>query len=306
MLLGLGSMGVLCTHTERVMDGKWFEYAGATDDTKLWRWKEYADTVRQELQRSQRFYLPYGTDLCTDRRFRDVADLLRLPFDVVTVLSSTDCVDKGHPAFGRRIETMTIAVCAEREDSPARRYMRKANWPASNEPWFLMFSLVKETTQKVWMPSTAAVLVSKRLENEDIAIEMHAAMNPMTTDLLASGISPERLVAEAKDDLRAVVELCLLLGLQNVKRISVPAPKGAARARLARGKTPLFDYHVLEVDGERWDGAEYSGNSTHGVRSHLRRGHIRRLDAVRRVWVRACYVRGTETGFVAKDYSLSA
>lgn len=288
------------------MPGKWFEYASVAEDIELWRWKKEADAVRTNLQRSQRFYLPYGTNLSTNRKFADIGDLLRLPFDVVSVLSCTDCTDASHAAFGRRIETMSVAVSAEMEDSPGHRYIRDGTWPEGSQPWFLMFSLVKEPTQKVWIPSSAPMLVSKRLHGEDIAIEMHAAVTPLAKHLLSTGISPARLVREAMNDLHVVVELCLLLGLQNVRRVAVPAPKGASKARIARKKTPLFDYHVLEVDGERWDGAEYSERSNTGVRSHLRRGHIRRLDAVRRVWVRACYVQGATPGFVDKDYSLSA
>lgn len=287
------------------MNGQWFEYAAAVDDTRLWPWKQYAETVRFELQRSQRFYLPYGSGISTGRRFKDVADLLRLPFDVVTVLCPTDCVHKEHPAEGRRIQAMTIAISADADHSPARRYMSGLQWPANVEPWFLMFSMVKEPVKKVWVVSTGPILVCKRKDGDEVVLERFLVREQVTEELMAGGWGTDRLMAESDNDLHVVLELCLMLGLQNVKRATVQVPKGAARARVARGKTALFDYHVLEVDGERWDGAAGKGQAEHGHRSHLRRGHIRRLDAQRRVWVRACYVHGSQPGFVAKDYSLS-
>jgi hypothetical protein len=96
----------------------------------------------------------------------------------------------------------------------------------------------------------------------------------------------------------------MLLNCVNVTREVIDAPKFVNRKRASNGKRPLYDYHVLRVDGELWDRHAASTGSS-GVRSHFRRGHFRRIGDDRLVWVRATMVKGSIPGFVHKDYDVT-
>jgi hypothetical protein len=289
------------------MQGKWWEFAKAYEDSKAWQcWAGHGAAVRREMDRAQRFFLPAGVDLSVGKRYEDVGDLLRLPFDTVAVMSETDTNEDWGTNRREALHTITLAVSAEAPDSPAFGYMPADRWPPGHTPWLLLIPLARAPHPAVWVPGGPATAVTKTESGGGLALNMVPVLTPFTSDLLRTGLTAAQLTNEVRDDLKCVVELCLLLGLQNVRSILQPAPKGAAKARARKGKQPLFDYHVLEVDGERWEERAAVELATgRGVRSHLRRGHIRRLSESRRVWVRACYVHGAEPGFAAKDYALS-
>ncbi|PYB76676.1 hypothetical protein DMX11_11070 [Pseudomonas sp. LB-090624] len=70
--------------------------------------------------------------------------------------------------------------------------------------------------------------------------------------------------------------------------------------RKAKGKTPFFNYRVLQVEAPR-SGAASMGGHHASPRGHLRRGHIRRLQD-RMVWVRPAFVSPSATGeMIHKD-----
>lgn len=290
------------------MQGMWWEFAKAYEASNAWTcWSGHGAAVRKELDRAQRFFLPAGVDLSVGKRYEDVRDLLRLPFPTIALMSDTYVNEEWGPGRGERVQTLTIAVSAEHEDSPAFSYLPAKQWPQGQAPWMMLIPLARAPKIGLWVPDGPAVFVMKAEAASGLALNMHAADTPFTQDLMRSGMPPERLVSELRDNLKCVVELCLLLGLQNVRSVRQPAPKGAAKQRERKRKSPLFDYHVLEVDGDLWDRSAAVQQATgQGVRSHLRRGHIRRLSDSRRVWVRACYVHGSAPGFAAKDYAVAS
>lgn len=112
------------------------------------------------------------------------------------------------------------------------------------------------------------------------------------------------IAKEFLDDVNSVTNLCAILNLQNVTASESRPPAKLIKKRGKLGRMPLYSYHVLDVDGERWDSPYENTGSGNGVRSHLRRGHIRRLDN-RHVWVRATFVHGSVPGFADKDYKVT-
>jgi hypothetical protein len=103
----------------------------------------------------------------------------------------------------------------------------------------------------------------------------------------------------------AIVELLSLLSVANVSTKLILPPEALNKKRIASNKLPLYDYHVLTIDGEEVFDRRGNAASGEGVRSHFRRGHIRRLNDGRRVWVRHTVVHGKRPGFVDKEYNLS-
>jgi hypothetical protein len=291
------------------MEGMWWEFAKAYEASTKWTcWPGHGALVRKAMNSAQRFFLPKGVDLSVGKEYHDVADLLRLPFDTVAVMSETETKGEWEFANGHRLRTITLAISAERAGDPAFGAFPIDRWPAGETPWILLIPLVRFARKdSPWIPSGAAVFVTKVESGDRLTLKMYAADTPFTSQWLLAGSTPEDLIKEASHDLKCVVELCLLLGLHNVRRVHKPAPKFAAKKRERSGKAPLFDYHILEVDGDLWErSADVERSTGAGVRSHLRRGHVRRLADSRRVWVRACYVHGAVPGFASKDYALSA
>lgn len=111
----------------------------------------------------------------------------------------------------------------------------------------------------------------------------------------------EQLQREFNDDVSALQNMCIMLSLSNVTHAPVAVPDKLNRKYRKHHDHGLLDYHVLVVDGERYERVEQHGSTGHAVRSHLRRGHIRRLPGGK-VWVKQTTVHGHAKGFVKKDY----
>lgn len=114
--------------------------------------------------------------------------------------------------------------------------------------------------------------------------------------------SMEMLSADLMDEVNAYLDMCIALACTNVTAERHSQPEKLNRARIKSGKTPLKDYHVLNLAGEHAVGNGPGGSA--GRRAHLRRGHVRRLPGDRVTWVNACIVSGSRPGFVSKDYAV--
>jgi len=99
-----------------------------------------------------------------------------------------------------------------------------------------------------------------------------------------------------------------VLNCENVKRrVRHPDPR-LQRARMRRGKSPLFSSWTLHLKGDTPVGG--AGSPASGTRAsprvHLRRGHFRQYSDGKTVWVQSHAVGSRAAGVVHKDYSLSA
>lgn len=254
--------------------------------------KRYA-LAAELLTVAQRFYLPDAINVLEGRMYDDdVKTLVRLPHDVTALLS--ECSVKNGPI--EDTWKITLAFDPHGAANARLRAIDPRLFPAGSIP---IISLVRFGA---WVMFPAwAFLLSRAGPGYDVCIDIEAV--DVKREFERHANTPIEL--EFTDDVTAITNLCMLLNLHNVtrERVGVPAPLEKKR-RLLRRK-PLYDYHVLSVDGERWDSAEVAAaGDGEGVRSHLRRGHIRRLSPGRHTWVRATYVHGSVDGFVDKDYSV--
>lgn len=115
------------------------------------------------------------------------------------------------------------------------------------------------------------------------------------------------MMSDLGEEMRMVIELTTALSCTNVEtQIDTPS-RLLQRQRKKGRKAPLFDYHVLILNGQGIadgnDGSQ-AGNAKGSPRTHLRRGHLRRLPhREERVWINDTIVN-PGNGFVSKDYSI--
>lgn len=265
-----------------------------------------AGTTLRILRESVKFYLP---SMCIEpgRHFSDFKEHLRLPFDVISVLSSER--DSVHGPM----DMITVAM------APEGAYARSLGVNAGegsddhgNRPWCLLTDVMVMPDNSLLMCPVIAVYPVAG-EEQGISVEMMDSpyARRFVTNYARKTGQPDGeeaardIIDQMKIDITAVTNLCVMLSLKNVEKREIQPPAALNAKRRKKGRLPLYSYHVLEVDGEVWDNHTSTGQGN-GVRSHLRRGHIRRIPSGRCVWVRAAYVHGSADGFVDKDYTVAA
>ncbi|HMM73612.1 MAG TPA: hypothetical protein PKC22_15570, partial [Rhodocyclaceae bacterium] len=256
--------------------------------------------VGAAISGGMRFYLPDARHVLDQREISNrLAYDAQLPCDPTVVLSES-FVHEG----SRRYATWKCSVAFD----PSGPFAAKYNFCSPDLPRKLddgrsrviaLLSAYRVVGPDAslgfsWMATPGAALVQIRPDGPAVVYGYPVR-----------GADSLDIPAELADDLASVANLCALLALKNVGYKAAGVPERLAKAREKRGGSPLFSYHILDVDGETWD--RHAGDASRGnpVRSHLRRGHIRRLHDGRHVWVRHTIVHGKRPGYVDKDYDLT-
>lgn len=253
-----------------------------------------AEKAARLIDVSQRFYLPDGGGDALGNRPYDEAlkELIKLPYEAVAVLREV-----WHEGADTRHWCISIAVEA---GGPISRELELYEGDAMPAVEGSMIVISINKIEGKWMCMPCDVLVQPK-DGVGYSIRARDVDSPSWR---AIGYSPERFAREFQGDFHCISNLCVLLNTINIQKRLSPPPLKISKWRSIRGKKPLYDYHVLQVDGEVWDSPFTSIGAGSGVRSHLRRGHIRRLGEGRTTWVRATFVHGSVPGFVDKDYDM--
>lgn len=256
------------------------------------QYRKQCKSLCEMLSISQKFYFPDSAHVLNGKEFdSSIRDLIKLPFDAVAVLSESairQTDGSSQPAMRitlafspnslTGLSSPIVNANLIKPDEIVLTSFMKPRW--SSWKWFGIICHVKPIGERGYQIG---------------AFDTDVARSART-----HGVDPS---LELRDDWDSIANLCVMLALQNVRGIKVNVPEKLTQKRERNRKLPLYDYHVLEVDGDIWNSVE-SGAEGDGFRSHLRRGHIRRLDEHRRVWVRATFVKGSIPGFVNKEYKL--
>jgi hypothetical protein len=142
-------------------------------------------------------------------------------------------------------------------------------------------------------------------------------VNPLVNDLMrqhgksTNFIFNDQLM-NTQDEMTAILELCAVLNCSNVTSFISQAPHKLNKKRATNGKTPFFDYHILELSPMTPKALTGTSSGAAGERSspraHLRRGHIRRLKrddgSIKMIWINAMVVGDATRGVTVKDYSI--
>lgn len=250
-----------------------------------------AETAGRLLDVSQRFYLPDGGGSALAGRQYDDAlkEMIQLPYEAIAVLREVR-----HEGAETKHWCISLAVEANGAISHELELCKSAPDAGS----MIVLSLNRIMGKWICMPSD--VLVTP---NHGVGYSVRAR-DVDSPSFRSIGYTPEMFAKEFQSDFHCISNLCVLLNTLNIGKRAFPPPQKVDKRRAKKGKRPLYDYHVLEVDGEIWDSPFTTVGTGSGVRSHLRRGHIRRLAVGRTTWVRATFVHGSVPGFVDKDYDM--
>lgn len=154
-------------------------------------------------------------------------------------------------------------------------------------------------SKDIWYIQTSQPTVIKG-QWGDMAVNINGTfeMNEIKTEYEKS------IVMQEHENIHILFRFLSALSCSNINIETEIKPDAELnKARIKKGKVPLFEYRVLKIDTQStvFDGSTLSG--THASpRTHLRRGHIRRLKNGTTVWVNGCVVGVNNKGIINKDY----
>jgi hypothetical protein len=109
-------------------------------------------------------------------------------------------------------------------------------------------------------------------------------------------------IKEEWEGLHGIISAFLsALNCTNINRVEHVREEKLQRARVKRGKKPLFSYWTLELQAHQSE-RRAAGGTHASPRLHLRRGHARQYAPGKYTWVQPHVVGNKALGIVHKDY----
>jgi hypothetical protein len=97
--------------------------------------------------------------------------------------------------------------------------------------------------------------------------------------------------------------ICIALDAEVATHSVIRAPHKLNVKRERAGKTPLLDYHVVDLSRRHRISNPSNAGAGGKKRLHFRRGHWRHYETSK-TWVKWCLVGDPDLGFIQKQYSL--
>lgn len=250
---------------------------------------DVAHWIAQQIISSQKFVVPDAGQMTAGMRYADTKDTFHLPYDQISLLRELDvgginCEQiivavAPHliPGLEKTSAAFFICDCIRAMD---KKFGRATDYWGPTAPVGADIESVPEGIRAIYLQSA----------NENI--KQHFNIDSAETIELDGTWGA----------LNGLSELFLMLSLSNTSTKLIEAPAKLNKKRERSGKLPLYDYHVLLIDGKEVCSNSGDAATDRMMRSHFRRGHIRRLGEGRRVWVNRAFVHGRAAGFVDKDY----
>jgi len=296
------------------------------------------------LGEATKFMLPDNGGLYEDEEYTDVSvDVLRLPYPICALEYASDdklydpdgglerCDKHISIAFDPKrlppplkaeffrtldrneldaIPNNSIAIIALYAFNESKSAIRGSEWAYASGVVFL-------DADKPFLPSMPTRLVDARacFFVENFNSEVRNGKSPYLVKMAFKG--------NTQDDVKTTLHFATAMSCSNVSTEKLTPPPLVNKKRLSKGKAPLFEYHVLNLDVVHQDAhahssgaldfsdsAEISGGGSHASpRQHLRRGHMRRLGEKhgnKVIWVNATVVGKSHKGVIEKSYELEA
>ena len=100
-----------------------------------------------------------------------------------------------------------------------------------------------------------------------------------------------------------IKSICVALDAEVACDDVVRAPYKLNQKREKVGKTPIADFHVVDLAKRHRVSNPSGGESGHKVRLHFRRGHWRHYEDSK-TWIKWCLVGNPDLGFISKHYAI--
>lgn len=279
------------------------------------------ETIIDTADKAPKFILPdEGRLLERDKQalFKDEQlDTLHLPFPEM-VIEYPVAYSKGEnfdPKEAAR-STKRLAILIDLKHLATRL---KVPFPAGMDVGIMVVPISYYDEMDFWVPMPAAGV----LNSTDDEVPDHAYSN-LSYQVVAwlphmlngaakkARKTEDEMLKHMHNDVNseccAVIDMLQIMQCSNVKATKLNTVNTSVnRKRASKGKTPLFEYHVLAVDlagvnshvGIR---PTYEPSDRKSPRQHLRRGHIRQCHSGKRVFVQAAMVGSR--GQVSKTYAV--
>ncbi|TXG96151.1 MAG: hypothetical protein E6R08_10285 [Nevskiaceae bacterium] len=126
-----------------------------------------------------------------------------------------------------------------------------------------------------------------------LGLELHETPGTLDDDA--------RFALDYASELGAATALVAALSCSNIETEKILAPPKLNKARVARGKPGIPDFHMLVVKnrGARGEALDCGQSGRAPVRTHVRRGHVRRLESGP-IWINSALVNPQGQGGVAR------
>lgn len=302
--------------------------------------------VADMLDKSVKFVLPNCCNLVGPDDLKQAhLDMMRLPYPLVAFEASWDTEEKDsmikEGEFKQATANKRIALCwnpsQEYEILPGLNDQILTKFP---EGGIFVLPVYFMTDAQQWIISVGGCFVPyenevfKRASNEGPATSQLATQAAIQAGMAKENssnvraepfyVQPElyenalkelggdkdkalaHLLLDSRDEASMMIQACSVLNCANVTTELVDAPKFINSKRLAKGKTPFYSYHVLQVSQDKRTTKTNGAGGIHASpRMHLRRGHLRRLED-KVVWVNPAMVNaGASNGIALKDYAVN-
>lgn len=299
------------------------------------------------LEEAIKFLLPDNGYLFADHDYKPAMyDLLMLPY-LACALEFTAGIELHAQNSGLLHAPKRIALCFDPRQLPPQqksrlgRLLSRPDWERALPEQALCVMAVFSAEQ-VWSSSVGLVVIDLKNDRPVATAEMAGEPISNITARVAGrigakkltrhglpvtfwafpersammGLSPEQatenLYIDTIDEVRTMYEFLAAVNCSNVGSQVLRAPKMLNAKRSKKGKTPFFDYRVLDIAPyQDSPAAPDTGAGAHAApRTHLRRGHLRRLGerfGRKVLWINATVVNpGSPQGRVDKAYRVQA
>lgn len=107
---------------------------------------------------------------------------------------------------------------------------------------------------------------------------------------------------------RQALAICIALDAKIAESVKITAGSQINKKRIKAGKTPLKNYHIVDLaqqfKNKKSNSEAIASGERKSPRLHWRRGHWRVIDADKKIWINWMLVGNVDLGFIDKHYRI--
>ncbi len=281
-------------------------------------------TICNSMRTGVKFQMPDGGRILTDG-LEMLPERIRLPYPEICIeYAYRDGTSGLAPGFAESPERVLICreITAEEIAAGNKKRFASGIYNAGSGP-FIMFTYVARQKAPdlpgghMWGPGAAwclfpqtrdaaHMLTPDGLHKSEVGFLSEDFQGWREYVERSGGRVDEVVSYDFMTEIPVILSLVQALSCTNVGQTTIPAPDKLNKHRARAGRTPFFEYKILEIEAPAASIRSPDQGGTHASpKMHLRRGHIRRLPKGN-IWINAMVVGRASAGTVVKDYRVSS